>query len=49
MGGYFLSIIRVLRLFFKYHKVNREPSLGGEVLFCKYHTDSNVIFQISFG
>ena len=31
--GYFLSIIRVLRLCFKDHKVNREMSFGGVVLF----------------
>jgi len=32
-GGYFLRIIRVLRLFLKYHKANREMSFGGEDLF----------------
>ena len=32
-GGNFLSIIRVLRLYFIYSKVNRELSFGGEVLF----------------
>jgi len=32
-GGYFLSIIRVLRLFIKYNKVNRELSFGGLVFF----------------
>jgi len=29
----FLSIIRVLRLYLKYNKVNREMSFGGEVIF----------------
>jgi len=33
-----LSIIRVLRLFLKYHKANRELSIGGLV-----------IFKVSFG
>ena len=32
-GGYFLSIDRVLRLFIKYNKVNRELSFGGVVIF----------------
>ena len=39
-GDYFLSIIRVLRLYFKYNKVNGEL-LFGEVdmrLFLKYHS-----------
>ena len=31
--GYFLSNIRVLRLFFKYSKENRELSFGGVVIF----------------
>jgi len=31
--GYFLSNIRVLRLFFKYNKVNRELSFGEVVIF----------------
>ena len=37
-GGDFLRIIRVLRLCFKYHNVNREMSFGGVV-----------IFKVSFG
>jgi len=32
-GGYFLSIVRVLRLLFKFNKVNGELSFGGEVIF----------------
>ena len=32
-GGYFLSIIRVLRLYLKYSKVNRELSFGVEIVF----------------
>jgi len=32
-SGYFLSIVRVLGLFLKYHEVNRDPSLGWEVIF----------------
>jgi len=31
-GGYFLSIIRVLRLLFKYDMVNKELSFGGVVI-----------------
>ena len=32
-SGYFLSIIRVLRLFVKYNKENRDLSFGGVVIF----------------
>jgi hypothetical protein len=32
-AGYILRIIRVLRLCFEYHKMNREMSLGGVVIF----------------
>jgi len=31
-SGYFLSINRVLRLFVKYNKVNRDLSFGGVVI-----------------
>jgi len=50
-----LSIIRVLRLFLKYHKLNRELSIGGGYfliiirvwwLFFKYH---KVNRELSFG
>ena len=47
-SGYFLSIIRVLRLFLKYLKVKRDLSIGG-VVFSKYHSGFKVIFVISFG
>jgi len=43
-----LSIIRVLRLFMKYHKVNRELSIVGVVIF-KVSFGFKVIFEISFG
>jgi len=43
-----LSNIRVLRLFMKYHKVNRELSIGGVVIF-KVSFGFKVIFEISFG
>jgi len=46
-SGYFLSIIRVLRLFFKIHSMNTELSFGGW-LFSKYHSGFEVIFQNSF-